>query len=1277
MTFLPLTLTGNNSNNTLNGGWADDKLYGLGGNDLLNGSYGNDALYGGSGNDTAYGGDGNDLLDGGSGSDRMYGGNGADTFIHRISENVGSADYYNGGGDADFLRFEVTRSEWLRADFQADIAGFISHIAAGGIYRDFKFTSTNLTVNDIGTVQVYVDGVSLNVADEAVKANADVGTVAEDKSITLAVLGNDLVPDLVKSVSIVSGVSKGTLTVNADNTITFNTAGAFNSLNAGQTAQQTFVYRVTDADGDTSDATVTLTVTGVGAPINAAPVLSGQPKSLAIEGNGNVTLDLLSGAVDPEGATLSIKSLSALPAGVTLQSDGRILVLDSNNAAYNDLAAGATRTLNLTYQVSDGINSVNQSASFVVTGTNDAPIVANPLADVTIKAGTQLNVVVPTTAFSDVDSSSLSFSASGLPAWLSFNALTRTFSGTPTGANVGDVNVTVTASDGSASASDVFLIHVTPPTNIPPILGISPRARVTEGGANFVLDLLSGALDPEGSPLSVINLAPLPSGMVLGADGRTVTIDASNPAYNDLAAGETRTIVLNYQVSDGTAAVNQTASVIVTGTNDAPTLANPLGDQTLEVGTLVDFVLPSDIFADVDTANLAISVTGLPSWLSFDAATRTFSGTPKGADVGFSTLQITASDGSASVSDAFVLTVKAAQNLAPVVSGALAANVVEGGANVALNLLTGSSDPEGAALQIKNLSVLPSGVSLAADGVTLNIDAQNASFNNLAAGAVRTLNLTYQVSDGVNDVNQTASITVTGTNDAPIISHAIADQAARAGSAFSFVLPADTFSDVDGNSLTLSATGLPSWLTFDATSRTFSGSPTSLNVGDVNVTVQASDGITSVSDVFVVSVTGAANAAPVVKASLAASATEGGAKVSLDLLSGATDPEGAPLSVANLSGLPAGLTLGVDGRTLTIDPKNPAFDSIALGATRVLNLSYQVSDGVNLVNQTAAVTIKGVNDRPILANALADKTVSAGGPVNFVLPANAFSDADGEALKLTTSSLPAWLKFNPLTATFSGTPGAGDVGVVNITVTASDNHGVASVASDVFALTIVAAPTNNAPEIGALSNLGVNEDQTISLSPGELADFLNVTDPDGDLVSVSLTFTYPTASGLSPQTVPVDLAGAFEYAPPLNFNGEIQVTVTANDGQGAANSIATQTFAINVAPVNDAPVIGPLTTVVINEDESISLPGADLKALFAVSDVDGDPLAISLTFTYPTASGLPALTLPVDVAGNFFYQPPLDFNGDVQVTVTVDDGAGAANSIVHQDFTLTLLPVIG
>ena len=101
----------------------------------------------------------------------------------------------------------------------------------------------------------------------------------------------------------------------------------------------------------------------------------------------------------------------------------------------------------------------------------------------------------------------------------------------------------------------------------------------------------------------------------------------------------------------------------------------------------------------------------------------------------------------------------------------------------------------------------------------------------------------------------------TTTNNPPTVATAIPDQSATAGTAFSYVFPANTFSDADtGDTLSYTATktdgtALPTWLAFAAGTRTFSGTPQAADAGTVSVEVTASDGNGgSVSDTFDITV---------------------------------------------------------------------------------------------------------------------------------------------------------------------------------------------------------------------------------------------------------------------------------------------------------------------------------------------------------------------------------------------------------------------------------------
>ena len=95
--------------------------------------------------------------------------------------------------------------------------------------------------------------------------------------------------------------------------------------------------------------------------------------------------------------------------------------------------------------------------------------------------------------------------------------------------------------------------------------------------------------------------------------------------------------------------------------NSAPTVANAIPDQTATKGAAFSYTFPANTFADADPGTTLTYTatksdgTALPSWLTFTPGTRTFSGTPQAA--GTVSVKVSASDGTASVSDTFDIVV--------------------------------------------------------------------------------------------------------------------------------------------------------------------------------------------------------------------------------------------------------------------------------------------------------------------------------------------------------------------------------------------------------------------------------------------------------------------------------------------------------------------------------------------------------------------------------------------------------------------------------------------
>ena len=309
-------------------------------------------------------------------------------------------------------------------------------------------------------------------------------------------------------------------------------------------------------------------------------------------------------------------------------------------------------------------------------------------------------------------------------------------------------------------------------------------------------------------------------------------------------------------------------------------------------------------------------------------------------------------------------------------------------------------------------------------------------------------------------------------NHAPTLANAIVDQAASEDAVFSYIIPANTFADVDaGDTLTYSATkadgsALPAWLTFNAATRTFSGTPVNGDVGAVSLKLTATDGASaSVFDTFEVTVANTNDAPTLANAIADQSATEDAgfsytvpANTFADVDVGDTLTYSA--SQANGSALPAWLTFNAATRTFSGTPAN--------GNAGASSLKLTAIDGANAsVFDTFEVTVANTNDAPTLANAITDQSATEDAAFSYTVPANTFADVDvGDTLTYSAtqgdgSALPTWLSFNAATHTFSGMPMNDDVGTLSVKVKTMDGAG--ENVSDSF--DIVVANTNDAPTL--------------------------------------------------------------------------------------------------------------------------------------------------------------------------------------------------------------------
>jgi serralysin len=162
-------------------------------------------------------------------------------------------------------------------------------------------------------------------------------------------------------------------------------------------------------------------------------------------------------------------------------------------------------------------------------------------------------------------------------------------------------------------------------------------------------------------------------------------------AYANTSNAPSSKVLIDWTFNDGNtgaqgtggalAAVGSTA-VTILATNDIP-VAHRIADQKAVDGAAFSFVIPDSAFTDPDHDTLSYSASmtigKLPSWLTFDAATHTLSGTPTATDVDLVPLRVTVRDGrgEAATSDFYINVVAKAAH----VDGTAGADNLVGTAN--------------------------------------------------------------------------------------------------------------------------------------------------------------------------------------------------------------------------------------------------------------------------------------------------------------------------------------------------------------------------------------------------------------------------------------------------------------------------------------------------------------------------------------------------------------------------------------------------------------------
>ncbi len=1033
----------------------------------------------------------------------------------------------------------------------------------------------------------------------------------------------------------------------------------------GGTVNSTLTFQITNPTPDAVDDT---TVTSVGTA---------------------VVVPLLGNDTDPDGDPLTVTSATlADPTQGTLSQDPVSLEWTFTPSA---TFISGSAVINYAIEDQDGATDI---AIHTVTIGNAPPVLEPPVTPppgeppYVVDPADPGNLIVEATdnvplmlgiadKFTDANGDPLAFTVdmTAAPAWLTYDAATNTFSGTPPVDNAGvDVVIPVTVDDGNGgtlNASVTFQI-----TN--PVPDAIDDAVVTTIGTPVVVDLLANDTDADGDPLTVT------SATLADPTQGTLTQDPVTLAwtFTPSATFVSGSAVINYTIEDQDGATD-TAIHTVTMGNEPPVLEPPVTPPPGEPPYVVDPADPGNLIVDGtdnvpltlgvadkftdangDPLSYTVDMTAAPAWLTYDAATETFSGTPPVDNAGVDyVIPVTVDDGNGGTLDASV-TFQITNPVPDAIDDAIVTTI---GTPVVVDLLANDTDPDGDPLTVTSATLAdPTQGTLTQDPVTLAWTfTPSATF--VSGSAV--INYTIEDQDGATD---TDIHTVTIANEPPAPQPPVTPPPGEPPVVVDPADPnnlivegtdnvpltlgiADKFIDPNGDPLsyTVDMSGAPAWLTYDAATETFSGTPPVDNAGVdyvIPVTVDDGNGGT-INSTLTFQIT---NPAP----DAVDETTPGvaGQPVIVDLLANDIDVDGDPIAVttATLADPSAG-TLVQDPATFawTFTPA-PGFSGPA-----VINYTIEDQDGAT---DSAIHTIDVPNVPPVLIDpepVPGTPEIDPADPGNLIVRGNDneplildlgpyFRDdnLDDLTISVDPSTIPTWLTWDPVTNTLSGTPPVDNEGIdYVIAISVDDGKG------GVFNGTVTFDITNPAPDAVDETTAGIAGQPVI-------VDLLaNDVDPDGDPMTViSATLANP-ADGTLVQD-PATLEWTFTPAP--GFSGPALINYTIEDQDGATDT-ATHTVDVpNEPPSLVDPDPTPGTPEIDPADPgNLIIRGFDNEPLeIDLGPYFEDPNLDELTVT-PDPATIPSWLTWDPVTKTLSGTPPVDNEEiDYVIDVVVDDGKG-------------------
>jgi len=483
--------------------------------------------------------------------------------------------------------------------------------------------------------------------------------------------------------------------------------------------------------------------------------------------------------------------------------------------------------------------------------------------------------------------------------------------------------------------------------------------------------------------------------------------------------------------------------------------------------------------------------------------------------------------------------------------------------------------------------------------------------------AAGTYNVTLRVTDGTTNADQSFTITVNTTNNPPTFT-STAITSINKDAPYNYSI---TTTDVDGDSLTITAPTKPTWLSLtdngDGTG-TLTGTP--IEAGTYNVTLRVIDGTANVDQSFTITVNTTINNPPTFT-SIAVTAVNQNSPYAYNITT--NDPDGDNL-VINAPTKPTWLNLTDNGNGTATLNGTPT-------ATGTYSVTLQVTDGTVTVDQSFTITVNdSTANNPPTFTSIAMTAVNQ----NVLYTYNIVTtdiDTD-DSLLISAPTKPTWLSLTDSgngRGTLTGTPTNNEVGTHAVILRVNDG----TVNVDQGFMLTVKKTVNHPPTFTSTAMTSINPDDFYAY---------NIITKDID-TSDSLVISAPTKPTWLNLTDNGNGTGALSGTPTNREVGTHKVTLRVNDGTIDVE----QGFTLTVnQTVNNPPTFLSTPMTAVNKDVNYTYN-------IITKDIDTDD---SLLISAPTKPTWLSLTDSGNGRGTLTGTPTNREVGTHDVILRVSDG---------------------